>query len=53
MVLHFDHVLVDVRRLDVVHQGVGIREEEMGLLPVPSLVDVVVEPNEYNYDFVR
>ena len=53
MVFHLNHVLVDVRRLDVVHHGVGIREEEMGLLPVPRLDDVVVEPIEDNYDFIR
>ena len=54
VILHSNHVLVDVRRLDVVHQGVGICEEEMGLLPVPRLDDVVVEPIEYYYyDFIR
>ena len=51
--LHINHVLVDVRCLDVIHQGVGICEEEMGLLPIPRLDDVVVEPIEYNYDFIR
>ena len=53
MILHLNHVLVDVRRLDVVHQGVRICEEEMGLLPVPRLDDVVVEPIEDYYDFIR
>ena len=46
VVLHLNHVLLDVRRLDVIHQEVCIREEEMCLLPVPRLDDVVVEPIE-------
>ena len=53
VVLHLDHVLVNVRRLGLVHHGVGICEEEMSVLPVPCHDDVVVEPLEYNYDFIR
>ena len=53
MLLPLDHVLLDVGRLEVIHQEVIVREEEMGLLPIPRLDDVVVEPIEHMYDFVR
>ena len=37
-------MLVDIRRLDVIHQRVGIGEEEVGLLPIPRRDDIVVDP---------
>ena len=43
MLLHLDDVLVDIRRLDVVPQRVGICDEEVDVLPVPRLVDIVGE----------
>ena len=45
MLFHLDHVIVDIRRLDVIHQRVGICEKEVGVIHVPRLEYIVVEPS--------
>ena len=41
VLLHVDHVPVEIRRLDLIRQGVRVREEQMRLLPKPLLDDVL------------
>ena len=41
VLLHADHILVDIWRLDPRLEGVRVRGEQMGLVPRPILDDVV------------
>ena len=51
MFFHLNHVLVDILRLDVKHHRMGIREEDIGLLPIPNLDQIIVGPNLLDLTF--
>ena len=53
MLLHLDHVLVDIRRHDVIDQSVGFCEAELALLPRCRIYEVVVEHSEYNNKLLK
>ena len=46
VLLHVVHVTVEIRRLDLIHEGVRVREEQIRLLPILFLDDVVVKSRD-------
>ena len=53
MLFDLDHVLVETRRLNVIHHRVVICEVELGIQPISRLDHIVVKPSEYNNEIYK